>query len=146
MAPDQTLKDLLQLSADVQDGFWEASCRAHSAGLAGLFQSAAMQWNSFADRIFPILLQINHTSPEARWRADPNRIWMNPKAHLGGMDDLAVCEQCVQGLELARDRLDVASGVSLPQVREALQAQLCSIKDQIADIVRAVEDADRPAV
>ena len=146
MGIDDTLKDLLQLAADVQDGFWEASGRAHNPELAALFQSAAVQWNSFADGVFPILLQLDHTSPDAKWHADPNRIWMNPQRKLGAMDDLAVCDECIQGLHLAKQRLDYASAVPIPPIRELLKAQLRSIDCLKAQIVRAVEDASRPAV
>lgn len=146
MGIDDTLKDLLQLSADVQDGFWEASGRAHNPELAALFQSAAVQWNSFADGIFPILLQLDHTSPDATWHADPDRVWMNPNRNLDAMDDLAVCGECMQGLHLARQRLDFASAVPIPPIRELLREQIRSINGLRAEIVRAVEDASRPAV
>lgn len=146
MGIDDTLKDLLQLAADVQDGFWEASGRAQNPELATLFQSGAVQWNSFADGIFPILLQLDHTSPDAKWRADPNRVWMNPQRNLDDLDDLAVCGECMHGLQLAERRLDSATAVPIPPIRELLKAQLRSVDRLKAQIVRAVEDASRPAV
>jgi hypothetical protein len=145
MEVDKALKDLLQLSADVQDGLWEASIRAHQVDLAGLFQSFAVQWNGFADQIFPILLRIDHTSPDAKWHADPNRSWMNARELPAGTDDLAICDQCLQGLQLSLNRLTSMGPVAIPDVREALKDQILSVQEQISGIVRAVDSADRPA-
>lgn len=143
MASDEILKSLLQLCADVQDGFWSAAAHSHRTDLAAAFERTATEWNGFADRIFPILLATDHTSPHAKWYADPNRPWMNPNADLDRLDDLAVCEECMQGLQAARTRLQQATVIGMPQVRELLKAQLRSVEDQLADIVRMVEDTDR---
>src|SRR5947209_2792949 len=126
MGIDESLKDLLQLAADVQDGLWEASARVQQPDLVALFQAAAVQWNNFADQVFPILLQMDHTSPDAKWRADPNRTWMNPSSDAGALDDLAVCEECMQGLQSARQRLETST--SIPRSEERRVGKECRFR------------------
>ncbi len=139
MPVDETLKAMLQLCADVQDGFWEAAAHAQHPELAAVFEANAVQWNGFADALFPILLQLDHTSPEARWKASSDRTWMHPGKRLDELDDLAICEECMRGLEQARSALERATSSGYPQVRQALQDQVHHIDEQQADIVHAVE-------
>jgi uncharacterized protein DUF2383 len=134
MTVDQVLRDLLQLCADTQDGFWEAAAHATSEDLPLLFQSFAVQWNDFSDRLFSILLAVDHTSPEMRWKADPNRIWMSPSQESGSIDDLAICMQCMHGLELAQSKLQEASATGGPMIREIVARQLGTMAEQMAAI------------
>ena len=145
MLVDQTLKDLLQLCADVQDGLWEAAAHAGQEPLPALFQADAVQWNGFADRLFPLLLELDHTSPEAQWKADPNRSWMNAGAS-DELDDLAICDQCLRGLEQAQDRLRRAATVGEPRVRRAVIDQLNASVEQMAQLHQFVSEEDRRAV
>lgn len=146
MSSDVILKSLLQLCADVQDGLWEAAAHSRRTDLAALFERAAMAWNAFADRLFPILLATDHTSPHAKWISDPNRSWMNLNSDLDRLDDLAICEECMQGLLAAKAALEQANVINIPQVRELLKSQVRTIEEQRSEIVRAVADPDRRAV
>jgi hypothetical protein len=133
MQLDQTLKHLMQICADVQDGLWLAATHAKRPELAPLFQDAAIQWNSFADRIFPILLRINHTSPDAKWKANPDRPWLNHYDAIEKMDDRMLCQECIEGLNLAQDELRKASATAgHPQVRALVDEQLRLSADQMA--------------
>lgn len=134
MPVDQVLKELLQLCADTQDGFWEAANSAKAECLPMLFQKFAVQWNEFSDRVFPVLLKVNHTSPHARWKADPDRVWMNPVRDNLQMDDLAICTQCLHGLDLARTRIKKLSEAGYQQVAVLLGGQLDVVNEQAAAI------------
>ena len=139
------MKDLLQLCADVQDAFWEAAAHAHRDALPSLFQDAAVQWNGFSDRLFALLLQLDHTSPDARWKANPDRPWMNP-ADAGNLDDAAICAQCLKGLEIAQNELRKAATLGEPRVRSAVTDQLSTSLEQMAAIYSSTFDAGRRAV
>ena len=145
MLVDQTLKDLLQLCADVQDGLWEAAAHAQQEPLPALFQADAIQWNSFADKLFPLLLELDHTSPGAQWKADPNRNWMNAKES-DNLEDLAICEHCLHGLEKAQERLRRAATIGEPRVRRAVIDQLSASIEQMAQLHQFVSEEDRRAV
>jgi hypothetical protein len=134
MTVDQVLRDLLQMCADTQDGFWEAAAHAGSDGLPELFQSFAVQWNGFSDKLFSVLLAVDHASPEMRWKANPDRVWMNPSRANAQMDDLAICMQCLQGLELAYTKLQEASAAGGQLVREIVSGQLKAMAEQMAAI------------
>src|ERR1700710_379517 len=120
MKVDERLKDLMQLCADVQDGFSEAAMLSENQDLASLFQADAVQWNGFADQIFPVLLSVNHTSPDAYWTADPDRPWMNADEETDVITDLFLCEECMRGLRLAQQRLLEATNIEQPQARKAV--------------------------
>lgn len=124
---DDHLKALLQLAADVQDGFFDAATRVEDTATASLLQAIAVEWNAFADRIFPILLQIDHTSPDAKWYANPDRDWMNAHGGPNSGDDPAICSECLRGLEGARFELHQAIIAAYPPFRPVLdsQIQLC---------------------
>jgi hypothetical protein len=143
MKVDERLKDLMQLCADVQDGFSEAAMLSDNPDLASLFQADAVQWNGFADQIFPVLLSVNHTSPDAYWTADPDRPWMNADEETDVITDLFLCEECMRGLRLAQGRLLEATNIELPQARKAVLAQVSAVEDQISKVVQFVSDTDR---
>lgn len=146
MAADQILKDLMQLCADVQDGLFQGAAQAEQPALAALLQAHGIEWNAFADQLFRILLAVDHTSPEAKWKANSDRKWMNADADPADVDDFRICDECLLGLSLSKQRLQQAQLVSLPQVRDLVQEQQRSVEDQMATLVRYVEDVDcRPA-
>jgi hypothetical protein len=143
MSIDDQLKELMQLCADLQDGFSEAAMHAGNPDLAALLQADAVQWNTFADRVFPILLAIDHTSPDAYWTSDPDRPWMSTDLDLDCINDLTLCEECIRGLRIAQQRLQTAANASLPSVRHAVSAQLTTAHQQIEQVVQFVADTDR---
>src|SRR5450755_3281912 len=145
MSVRETLKKLLQICADIQDSFWEAAAHAQMEPLPAVFQEAAIQWNGFADRIFALLLEVNHTSPDARWKSNPARSWMNP-ARVPDMDDAAICEECLNGLEMASDELRKAVVAGDPRVRSAATAQLGASAGQMAAIHKCASDIDHRIV
>jgi hypothetical protein len=133
MQPDDSLKHLMQLCADVQDGLWLGAAYAKRDELPPLFQDAAVQWNAFADKIFAILLRVDHTSPEAKWKANPNREWLRSEEEIEKMDDRRLCRECLDGLDLAQTELRKLSAlVGHPQVRALVDEQLQTSADQMA--------------
>lgn len=144
MLADETLKHLLQLCADTQDGFWEAATNAKEECLPALFQEFAVQWNEFSDQVFPILLAINHTSPDRRWKADPERAWMNPQRENSHMDDLAICMQCLLGLNLAQAKL--AEALQVPLIAGLVTGQIAASKEQAAAIRDHISGQDHDIV
>lgn len=140
---DQALKELLQLCADTQDGFWEAASSAKAECLPVLFQAFAVQWNEFSDKVFPVLLRLDHTSPHTRWKADPDRVWMNPVRDNRQMDDLGICMQCLLGLDLAQTRMREASQDGHPQVSALVGSQLLVSKAQAATIKEYISGQER---
>ncbi len=136
----------MQLCADVQDGLFEGAAHAEQPALAALLEADAVAWNGFADQLFRILLALDHTSPDAKWKANFDRKWMNPQADLTDLDDFSICDECLLGLSLSKRRLEQAQLAGLPQLRELLQVQQRSVEDQMARLVRYVDDVDcRPA-
>lgn len=135
MQLDDTLKELLQVCADMQDGFWMAATHAQNEELPVLFQDAAVQWNAFADKIFAVLLQVDHTSPDAKWKANPNREWLNHYEDITALDDARLCLECMQGLDLAQADIRRASAtVGHPQVKAYFNEQLKISTDQMATL------------
>lgn len=133
MQLDDTLKHLMQICADTQDGLWLAAAHAKRPELAPIFQDAATQWNEFADKIFAILLRVDHTSPDAKWKANPNRPWLNNYEDIEAMDDRKLCSECMQGLDIAQTELRRASAqAGHPQVRRLVEEQLQFSADQMA--------------
>jgi hypothetical protein len=147
MQLDDTLKQLLQLCADIQDGLWIAAANTKREDLAPKFQDAAIQWNQFADKIFAILLQVDHTSPEARWKANPNRSWLNHYEDISAMDDRRLCLECMQGLDLAQTELRKALATAgHPQVRTLITEQLHTSADQMASFQAYTSDGLRSSL
>ncbi len=135
MQLDHTLKQLMQICADTQDGLWLAAAYARTPALGPIFQDAATQWNEFADKIFAILLRVDHTSPDAKWKANPNRSWLNNYEDIEAMDDRRLCMECMQGLDLAQAELRKASAsAGHPQVRGLVDDQLQFSADQMSDL------------
>lgn len=133
MQLDQVLKHLMQTCADTQDGFWLAAAHARTPELGPIFQDTATQWNEFADKIFPILLRVNHTSPDAKWKANPNRPWLNNYEDIEAMDDRRLTMDCMQGLDIAQMELRSASAnAGHPHVRSLIEEQLQISADQQA--------------
>jgi hypothetical protein len=145
MSVRETLKKLLQICADMQDSFWEAAAHARMERLPAVFEEAAIQWNGFADKIFALLLEVNHTSPDASWKANPARSWMNP-ARVPVMDDAAICEECLTGLEMASDELRKAAVADDLRVRRAATDQLGAATGQKAVIHKCAADIDHRIV
>jgi hypothetical protein len=146
MTVDQVLRKLLQLCADTQDGFWEAAAHAASEDLPELFQSLALQWNDFSDKLFSILLAVDHASPEMSWKANPDRPWMSPSSVSEHLNDLAICVQCLHGLELAQAKLQEASAIGGPMIREIVSGQLDTMTEQMAAIHDHVSTKDHGIV
>jgi hypothetical protein len=146
MSVADALKHLLQTCADLQDGFWQAAAHAERAELQPVLQQAAVQWNSFADRVFALLLQIDHTSPDAKWKANPNRAWMNHYDDMEAMGDRRICQECLHGLDLAQDELRRAAAPGHPQVRRLVNEQLHTSADQMAALQPFVSNGLRHSI
>jgi hypothetical protein len=129
----------MQLCADVQDGLFEGAAHAEQPALAALLEADAVAWNAFADQLFRILLAVDHTSPDAKWKANFDRKWMNPEADLTDLNDFRICDECLLGLSLSKQSLQQAQLNNLPQLRELLQEQQRSVEDQVATLVRYVD-------
>jgi hypothetical protein len=147
MEPDDSLKHLMQLCADVQDGLWLAAAYARRVELPPLFQDAAVQWNAFADQVFSILLRVDHTSPDAKWKADPNREWLAEQEEIEKMDDRRLCRECLDGLNLAQTELrKISAQVGHPQVRALVDDQLRTSADQMASFQPYASSGLRSAI
>ncbi|MBV9269229.1 MAG: DUF2383 domain-containing protein [Acidobacteriaceae bacterium] len=146
MSVDTTLKDLLQTCADLQDGFWQAAAHAQRDDLQPILQQTAVQWNSFADTIFALLLQIDHTSPDAKWKANPNRAWMNHYEDIEAKNDRRICQECLHGLDIAQAELRKAAALSHPQVRQLVTEQLQISADQMAGLQPYVANGLRQSI
>jgi hypothetical protein len=134
MQLDNMLKQLMQTCADTQDGLWLAAAHARNPELGSIFQDAATEWNAFADKIFAVLLRVDHTSPDAKWKANPNRPWLNNYEEIEAMDDRRLCMECMHGLDLAQAELRKAMTAGHPQVRSAVEQQLADSAEQMASL------------
>lgn len=147
MQLDDTLKHLMQVCADTQDGLWLAAAHARREDLAPIFQDAATQWNAFADQIFAILLRVDHTSPDAKWKANPNRVWLNNYEDMEEMDDRRLCLECLQGLDLAQTELRTACAqAGHARVRRLIEEQLKQSADQMGALQPFVSSGLRRSI
>jgi uncharacterized protein (TIGR02284 family) len=145
--PRTTLKNLILILHDGQEGFRKASEEVQDSEIKALFSRLSLQRSKFAGELASQLLTLGEEDPQDEGTTLSGKIhrgWMDVRSALGAHSTHAVLAEAERGEDTAKKAYKEALETELPApIREIVSAQAAEIQtahDKVRDLRDATKD------